>query len=775
MSAGKAANAVADPPSSATGMEMDISGMTCGACATRVERALNSLPGVRARVNLATARAWVEIDDTVTLSDVVDAIDRLGYRAERRDRLVPPGDPDRHRVRELAPRLMVAVALWAPLGDLSISMVLAPSLRFPGWQWVLAALTVPLATWCAWPLHRAAARNARHGVATMDTLVSAGVLAATAWSFYTMFFQPAPSGRGGLWALASRPSGSIYLDVVAGIVTFALTGRLVEAKARRRAGRALRALAATQPSHVSLLEADGTERTLRTDALVPGDRFVVRPGEVIATDGRVVDGRAALDAAAITGESRPLVVDSGDDVLAGMVDLDGRLVVEATSVGADSSLVRLVSLVETAQNAKAGAQRAADRVASVLVPVVIALSVLTLAGWVLLSGSPQKAFNAGLAVLVVACPCALGLATPVALMVAAGRGAQLGVFIKSQRALECARAINVVVLDKTGTLTEAQLTVRSMVAAVGVDRSEALRLAGALEAASGHVVARAVADLAGDEGGPLPAAADVVAVPGLGVTGRVDGHQVLVGSPRLLAERSLGLPAELDGWRTDAEAAGDTMVLAAVDGAVALGIALADTLRPSAVSAVEELHALGVRTVLLSGDTSAATRRVAAAVGIDEVIAPVRPEQKADVIAELRAGGTSVAMVGDGINDGPALAGADVGVAVAGGTELAFEAADLVLGRDDLRLVPRAVRLARATVRTVHTNLAWAFGYNLAAVPLAAAGLLNPLIASAAMASSSVLVIANSLRLHAAAGPPSTTAASTAAMSPRPAANQVVA
>ncbi|HEX4704153.1 MAG TPA: copper-translocating P-type ATPase, partial [Pseudonocardiaceae bacterium] len=585
--------------------------------------------------------------------------------------------------------------------------------------------------------------------ASMDTLVSMGITAATCWSIYTIFFNSqAGAGATGAWGLIFAPGGSVYLEVAAVVTTFLLAGRLFEAKAKRRAGSALRALAMIGAKDVAVLRADEQEYRIPVADLRVGDRFVVRPGETIATDGDVISGNCAVDTSTMTGESAPGEIGEGDLVLGGTVALSGRLVVRATRVGRDTQLAQLVALVERAQTGKADVQRLADRVSAVFVPVVICLSLLTLAGWLLIDGSVARAISSALAVLIIACPCALGLATPTALLVASGRGAQLGIFIKGHQALESAKIIDTVVLDKTGTVTRGRMAVVDTATVDGTDRAGLLRAAGAVEDASEHVVAAAISALARRELGVLPPVTGFASLAGLGAAGTVAGQAVVVGSARLMAGRGVDVPSEMDEQRLAWERKGRTTVLVAVDGTVTGMVALADTVKPSAAAAIRELTAMGLRTVLLTGDNAATAHAVAEEVGIDEVIAEVLPDGKADVIARLRAEGRSVAMVGDGVNDAPALAGANLGMAVVSGTDVALGAADLILVRDDLRVVPSAVQLARATLRTIHGNLLWAFGYNAAALPLAAFGLLNPLIAGGAMVLSSLFVVSNSLRLR---------------------------
>lgn len=731
-------------------VQLVIGGMSCAACAARVERRLNKLDGVRASVNYATEKATVQTDG-VPVEELIRQAERAGYQAE----LVIPDEPaddgsaDEARVRSLWRRLIVSLLLSVPLGNASLMLATVPAWRFPGWQWLLVALAAPVAGWCAWPLHRAAWTGARHGATSMDTLVSTGIIAATCWSVYTIVFNAdSAQTHRGIWGLISAPSGSVYLDVVGALTTFVLAGRLFEAKAKRVASAALRALAALSAKDVAVLRADGQEYRIPVGDLRAGDRFVVRPGETIAADGDVESGHCAVDTSAMTGESVPAEVAPGDTVIGGTVNLSGRLVVGATRVGAATQLAALIRLVEEAQTDKAAIQQLVDRICAWFVPAVFALSAATSLGWLATGGSAQQAFGTALAVLIIACPCALGLATPTALLVASGRGAQLGIFIKGHRALESARAIDTVVLDKTGTVTTGRMTVVELATATGVDRAALLRQAGAVEDASEHAIATAITALARAELDALPTVEDFTSLSGLGASGLVDDHRILVGSARLLARHDITPTTELDERRLEWERAGRTTVLVAADGMVQGVLALADTVKPSAADAIAELHTLGLRTLLLTGDNTATAEAVAAEIGISEVIAEVLPADKAAVIARLQAEGRCVAMVGDGINDAPALARADLGLAVASGTDVARSAADLLLMRDDLDVVPTAIRLARATLGIIRGNLAWAFGYNLAALPLAATGLLNPLIAGMTMSLSSLFVVSNSLRLR---------------------------
>jgi heavy metal translocating P-type ATPase len=723
--------------------------MTCAACAARVQKKLNKLDGVTASVNFATERARITAPQGVTPEALVSAIEAAGYTAELAK---PAEDPDA-TVRQLKRRLYLALVFFIPLTDASIVLSLFGWARFPGWQWVLVALAAPVATWAAWPFHRAALKNAVHRTTTMDTLVSIGILAACGWSVYAMFFLDRTHTR-------NLNSGGIYLEVAASVTTFLLAGRLYEARARRTAGQAMRLLAEAGAKDVCVLADDGTESLIPASQLKAGNVVVVRPGERIAADGVVLSGQSAVDRSMMTGEPVPADAAAGDQVTGGTIALTGRLIVRAEKVGKDTQLAHLIALVERAQADKAGVQRLADRVCAVFVPCVLLASALTLAGW-LLAGNPvgsayqTHAFSAALAVLIIACPCALGLATPAALVVASGRGAQLGIFIKGYQALESSRRIDTVVLDKTGTVTTGQMTVAEVWTAPGVSRDELLGYAGAVERASEHAVARAIAAAAprgvaaatrgaAAAGAGPGAVADGLqpvegfrALPGLGAHGIVAGREVTVGRPELFAGAEL---PDLT-WRS-------TYVLVAWDGLIRGAIAVTDTVKPSAASAVARLHRLGLRTILLTGDNEPAARAVAEAAGIDDVISGALPQDKAALIAELETRGCSAMMVGDGVNDGPALARAQLGAALGSGTDVAICAADLILLRDDLDAVPDAIVLARATYRTIRRNLAWAFCYNLLAIPVAALGLLNPVIAAAAMTLSSAFVVWNSLRLR---------------------------
>ncbi len=739
-----------------TEVELAIGGMTCAACAARVQTKLNKVAGVTASVNLSTERAHITAPAHVPASALVAVVEAAGYSAG----LVVPESADAEAgtvgigadeatVRRLRGRLILALVFFVPLTDLSIVLSLFPWSRFPGWQWFLVVLAAPVAIWAAWPFHQAALRQARHLSSSMDTLVSLGILAACGWSVYAMFvLDRSRTGLGGLQSLLHASGGGIYLEVAASVTTFLLAGRLYEARARRTAGQAMRELAAAGAKDVCVLGADDTEQRVPADQLRAGQRFAVRPGERIAADGEVLSGQSAVDRSMMTGESVPVDAAVGDTVTGGTIALTGRLVVRADKVGRDTQLAHLIAMVERAQAGKAGIQRLADRICAVFVPCVLACAVFTLAGW-LLAGSPVgHAFSAALAVLIIACPCALGLATPAALVVASGRGAQLGIFIKGYQALESSRAIDTVVLDKTGTVTTGRMTVTAVQPVPGVGRTDLLRYAGSVEQASEHAVAAAVAALAVAESASLVSAEGFAALPGLGARGVVDGHEVIVGRSALFADRGIEVPADLAGWCCAQEQAGCTAVLVSWDDAVRGALATTDTVKPSAAAAVAGLRGLGLRPVLLTGDNAATARAVAAAAGIDEVISEALPAAKAQVITDLQAGGRSAAMVGDGVNDAPALAAAQLGLALGSGTDVAICAADMILLRDDLEVVPDAIRLARATFRTIRRNLAWAFCYNVLAIPLAALGFLNPILAAAAMTLSSVFVVWNSLRLR---------------------------
>ncbi|WP_134321678.1 heavy metal translocating P-type ATPase [Cumulibacter soli] len=742
------------PLTADAGIELEIGGMTCASCANRIERKLNKLDGVSATVNYATEKAKVTVPEGYDPALLVAEVEKSGYTAAlprpqttTAGEASDPADKADPELTSLRQRLIGSIVLTVPV----IAMAMIPALQFTYWQWASLTLAAPVIVWAAWPFHKAAWINLRHGAATMDTLISMGTSAALLWSLYALFFGTA--GTPGMthpfeFTIArSDGAGNIYLEAAAGVTMFILAGRYFEKRSKREAGAALRALLELGAKEVAVLR-DGVEVKIPTSELVVGDEFIVRPGEKIATDGVVVSGTSAIDASMLTGESVPVEVVSGDSVAGATVNAGGRLVVRATRVGSDTQLAQMAKLVEDAQTGKADVQRLADRISGVFVPIVIVIAVAALGAWLGAGFGASAAFTAAVAVLVIACPCALGLATPTALLVGTGRGAQMGILIKGPEVLESTREVDTVVLDKTGTVTSGKMTLVSVITEAGVDRADLLRFAGALENASEHPIAAAIAKGAAAEVGQLPTVEEFSNIEGKGVQGIVDGVAVLVGRESLLAGWSQRLSNDVAAAKADAEAEGKTVVAVGWDGQARGVLVVADTVKETSAEAIAGLKELGLTPVLLTGDNAAVANRIAAEVGIDEVIAEVLPQDKVDVVSRLQSEGKVVAMVGDGVNDAPALAQADLGLAMGTGTDVAIEASDITLVRGDLRAAVDAIRLSRKTLGTIKTNLFWAFAYNVAAIPIAALGMLNPMLAGAAMAFSSVFVVGNSLRLR---------------------------
>ncbi|MEY3558797.1 MAG: hypothetical protein RL374_1503 [Actinomycetota bacterium] len=736
------------PPASIVEVELAVHGMTCGACAAKIEKELNHLPGIEAAVNYATETAMVAYDgDTVTESAVLSAITKIGYSAHVLDDQPFDDDLDA-RLRSALIRLTISIVFTVPV--VLISMVMP--WQFHNWQWWAMALSAPVVTWGAWPFHKAAIKNAMHGTTTMDTLISVGVIAATAWSVWAVVWGDAvmSSSHNGM-SMGETSSSHVYFEVGATVTAFILIGRYLEMRAKHSAGDALRSLLALGAKYATVLR-DGQEVSIPASVVREGDIVVVRPGEKIAADGVVTDGSSSVDMSMVTGESVPVDVTVGDAVTSATVNMNGRLLVRATRVGAETTFARMAKLVRDAQATKAPVQKFADKVSSVFVPVVFGIGAGTFGVWMYLDGDTAKAFTAAVAVLIIACPCALGLATPTALMVGSGRAAQMGIVIKGIDVLQSTRRIDTVVLDKTGTVTTGVMSLVDVVCVDGVTRNDALTFAGAVEKSSEHPIARAIVRTAEEEVGTLPALDDFESLPGVGATGRIGGTIVTVGREEMFRERLVILPKMIREALATSREDGHTAVIVTWDGQAKAVLALADQPKPTSAEAIASLKLMGLAPILLTGDNPTTARAIAESVGIDtdehHLYAGVMPEDKVAVVRDLQERGYAVAMVGDGVNDAAALTQADVGIAMGGGTDVAMQASDLTIVNGDLRSVPDAIRLSRATLRTIRTNVFWAFAYNVAAIPLAASGRLNPMWAGLAMASSSVFVVTNSLRLR---------------------------
>ncbi len=736
------------PPASIVEVELAVQGMTCGACAAKIQKELNEIPGIEAAVNYATESAMVAFDgDSVSETTVIKAIEHAGYSARVMDD--QPFDDDLEaRLRAASIRLGISVAFTVPV--VLLSMVMA--WQFHNWQWWAMGLSAPVVTWGAWPFHKAAFRNALHGTSTMDTLISVGVVAATAWSIWAVVWGDAieSASHAGM-TMAQSSSSHVYFEVGATVTSFILVGRFLEMRAKHSAGDALRSLLALGAKYATVLR-DGVEVSIPASVVREGDMVVVRPGEKLAADGVVAEGSSSIDMSMVTGESVPVDVAVGDSVTSATVNMNGRIVVRATRVGAETTFARMAKLVREAQATKAPVQKFADKVSSIFVPTVFVISALTLVGWLYFDGDASKAFTAAVAVLIIACPCALGLATPTALMVGSGRAAQMGIVIKGIDVLQSTRRIDTVVLDKTGTVTTGVMTLVDVMCVDGVSRDEALRNAGAVEKSSEHPIARAIVRSAEQEIGVLPSLDEFESLPGVGATGRIGGLIITVGREEMFRERLVILPKVIREALASSRELGHTAVIVTWDGQAKAVISLADQPKPTSAEAIASLRLMGLAPILLTGDNATTARAIAESVGIEtdehHLYAGVMPEDKVAVVRDLQERGYAVAMVGDGVNDAAALTQADVGIAMGGGTDVAMQASDLTIVNGDLRSVPDAIRLSRATLRTIRTNVFWAFAYNVAAIPLAASGRLNPMWAGLAMASSSVFVVTNSLRLR---------------------------